>query len=255
MLRSLTKLALSSLLALSTIGATGCYVQDTGPGPQYAQSGGYVEGEVTVGTPTDYYPAQPAPEPIYEEAPPPPAYGYVWIDGYWNWGGGGWRWWRGHWEAPHEGYVYVQPYYGYEGGRYRYLPGHWNRPTALPRGVEVRDHRSDGRPPTAVWTTGNTYRVRETRVPSYSAPPPRGNTVVVPSQTNPPPPRGNTVVVPSQSYQPPPRGNTVVVPSQTNQPPPPRGNTVVVPAQRAAPPPPPPRANPPHPAPPPKKDK
>src|SRR5262245_31063188 len=101
----LVKTAVFSVLALSTIGATGCYVQDTGPPPAYAQQPepAYIEGSVTVGSPTNcYYPTYAEPEPIYEEVPAAPAYGYVWIDGYWNWGGNRWRWWRGHWEAPHE---------------------------------------------------------------------------------------------------------------------------------------------------------
>src|SRR5262249_28867825 len=143
MLRMLRVAAVASLLALP---AMGCYVQDTSPPPQYGQPapGAYVEGSVTVG-PTDYYyPTQPEPEPIYETPPPAPAYGYVWIDGYWNWGPAGWRWWRGHWETPREGFVYVQPYYGWQSGRRVYVPAHWDRPTALPRGVEVRDHRVDG---------------------------------------------------------------------------------------------------------------
>jgi hypothetical protein len=218
---------LSALAALAVIAAAGCYVEPSSPAPVYGGQPAYVEGSVSVGAPVYEYPTADPPEPIYETVPAAPAYGYVWIDGYWNWSGARWVWWRGHWEEPRAGYVYVQPYYSYQSGRRVYVPAHWNQPTALPQGVIVRDH-TDGRPPTAVWT-GNTYHYRTAPMPAYAprpttvvpAAPAQRPTTVVPAA--PAPQRPTTVVPPAA---PPPRPTTVVPPAE----PPPRPTTVVPPA-------------------------
>jgi hypothetical protein len=43
------------------------------------------------------YPTMPPPDPIPELRPPAPAWGYVWIDGYWDWTGLDWTWNGGYW--------------------------------------------------------------------------------------------------------------------------------------------------------------
>jgi hypothetical protein len=81
-----------------------------------------------------------APAPYYGDvvavAPPapqgeaygsPPAVGYVWIGGYWNWVGGRHAWVNGHWAAPRPGYRWA-PYRWEQVPRgWRMRPGHWER--------------------------------------------------------------------------------------------------------------------------------
>lgn len=81
------------LLLLASAALAGCAVVpgpvDYGPvyGPAY---------------PTTIYAAPPAPPaPRIEYPGLPPAVGYVWIDGYWNWGGSRYLWVPGRWSAPH----------------------------------------------------------------------------------------------------------------------------------------------------------
>ncbi len=40
------------------------------------------------------------PAPIVERRPPPPARGFVWIDGYQRWDGGRYVWVPGRWDRP-----------------------------------------------------------------------------------------------------------------------------------------------------------
>jgi hypothetical protein len=248
-------LALVALGVVSTAGLTGCYVGAT-RGAYYTppRSSVYVRGSVAVGNPGYYYPATAAPDPIYEDIPPAPSYGWVWIDGYWNWGGYEWQWIPGHWEAPRANYVYVQPWYHYTGAQYVYVPGYWETRDRLPSYVRVRDRR-DGRPVTGYYQSSPNYVVPSRPshqsgyqrpgysqpgrvvVPSQSSPsygaPGRGR-VVVPSQTSPSYGQPGRVVVPSQSSPSYGQPGRVVVPSQSNQgygPPPSAPGRVVVPSQ------------------------
>lgn len=69
--------------------------------------------------------------------PPPLAYGpvgvapgpgYMWTDGYYDWGGNNWVWRQGRWaRPPHPGYVWRKPYYEHRGHGYRVHQGHWQR--------------------------------------------------------------------------------------------------------------------------------
>lgn len=53
-----------------------------------------------------------APPPVAVAPPPPrvevigvaPAQGYVWMGGYWRWGGGGYYWVPGYWGPPRPAY-------------------------------------------------------------------------------------------------------------------------------------------------------
>jgi hypothetical protein len=258
MLRTAKSLFLSLSLGASALGAAGCYMQDPQPRyvaqpaytpapqtvaptyqqpayqqpgyqqPAYAQQSydqPYVDGQVTIGDPGYLYPTTPAPEPYYEEVPAAPSYGYVWIDGYWNWDGYRWGWWRGHWEAPRANYVYVQPYYNWNSGRYTYMPGHWQDRGRLPQGVIIRDHRDGGRPETGYWSSGNTYIVPQRpteRNPIYQ---PGGATTIVPS--NPGYGGGGTVIVPSNPGYQPRGGSTTIVPSNPGYQ---GGGTVITPS-------------------------
>ena len=60
-----------------------------------------------------------------EYRPPPPDYGYLWVDGYWDWTGYDWSWSNGYWSPSRPGYVFVGPRYIYEGGRPVYYRGYW----------------------------------------------------------------------------------------------------------------------------------
>jgi hypothetical protein len=141
-------IAALSLVTLSTLGFTGCVIRET-RGDGYYRGGVYASGSVRVGNPGYTYVNSYPPDALYEDIPTAPAYGWVWIDGYWNWNGYEWVWIPGHWEAPRAGYVYIQPYYDYDPHYHRhvYVGGYWERNDRVPRGVVVRDHR-DGRPPT-----------------------------------------------------------------------------------------------------------
>lgn len=93
--RALTTLTLA-LLVLGS-GLAGCVVAPyprhggggRGGGGGYEEDGGVVVVE---------------PPPVRMERPgPPPAVGYLWIDGFWNWSGGRHVWMPGHWEPRRSG--------------------------------------------------------------------------------------------------------------------------------------------------------
>jgi len=150
----LTGLAFGAL----AVGASACVIRESpgvnrGYGYGYAQAG--YQGDVMVGNPSPYYVSSMPPEALYETMTTSPGYGYVWIDGYWNWNGYEWVWVSGRWVTEQQGYVYVQPYYDWaDDGRYVYYPGHWSHQNDLDSRVRVVDHR-DGRPTTGYYPTGN----------------------------------------------------------------------------------------------------
>jgi hypothetical protein len=71
------------------------------------------------------YVAPPAPQVEYYGAPP--AVGYVWIGGYWNWVGNRHVWVAGHWDAGRPGYRWVPHRWEREGNGWRMHQGHWDR--------------------------------------------------------------------------------------------------------------------------------
>lgn len=92
---------------------TGCFYQQ----PQPVYDPGYVE-----------VPEAPPATVYVEPRPYPPGPGYIWVDGYWAWGGGRYFWERGHWAVPPRGYSgWVGPHYERYGHGYRYAPGHWSQ--------------------------------------------------------------------------------------------------------------------------------
>jgi len=93
-----------------------------------------LSGCVVAPSPAPYY------EPAYgsavsvQVAPPPPRYevvgvapapGYVWIAGYWNWGGVRYEWVPGRWSAPRPGYVWQPHRWEHEGDHWRQRGGRW----------------------------------------------------------------------------------------------------------------------------------
>lgn len=57
-----------------------------------------------------------------------PSPGWVWMDGYYTWGGNRWVWRPGRWvRPPHPGYVWRKPTYERYRNGYRMYPGHWVR--------------------------------------------------------------------------------------------------------------------------------
>ncbi len=136
----------------------------------------HTSGAVAVDSSTEFTVSNYPPEPLYEEVTVSPGYGYVWIDGYWNWNGNDWGWMGGRWVRERTGYIYVAPYYDYYSGRYVYRSGYWSRRDRLPRNVYVREYH-DGRPSVYVPQTRD-YRARRyhenyTRDRSYRRPPAR----------------------------------------------------------------------------------
>lgn len=70
---------------------------------------------------------QVAPPPArYEVVGVAPSPGYVWIAGYWNWGGARYEWVPGRWSAPRPGYVWVPHRWEHEGDHWRQRGGRWD---------------------------------------------------------------------------------------------------------------------------------
>ena len=70
--------------------------------------------------------AQSAPPVVLLEHPGrPPATGYLWIAGYWNWGGARYDWVPGRWVAPRPGHVWVSHAWLRDGEGWRQEGGRW----------------------------------------------------------------------------------------------------------------------------------
>lgn len=70
--------------------------------------------------------------PLY--APPAPRVervgvrpGYVWIPGYWRWGGARYVWVGGYWTYPRRGYRWIEPRWVGCGPHWCYHRGYWGR--------------------------------------------------------------------------------------------------------------------------------
>jgi hypothetical protein len=91
------------------------------------------------------YPTMPPPDPIPEVRPPAPAWGYVWIDGYWDWAGVDWTWNSGYWMPQRAGVVYFAPRFVFVDGRPVYYRSYW----AGPGGRREYGYGWRGAPPAA----------------------------------------------------------------------------------------------------------
>jgi hypothetical protein len=66
------------------------------------------------------------PAPIVERRPPPPARGFVWIDGYHRWDGAHYVWVGGRWDRPpHPGAHWVAHRWVHRHGGWVMIEGHW----------------------------------------------------------------------------------------------------------------------------------
>ncbi len=91
------------------------------------------------------YPTMPPPDPIPEIRPPAPAWGYVWIGGYWDWAGVDWTWNGGYWVPQRSGVLYVAPRFVFIDGRPVYYRSYW----AGPGGRREYGYGPRGAPPAA----------------------------------------------------------------------------------------------------------
>ena len=68
------------------------------------------------------------PPPVrYDERSVRPGPDYLWVSGYWDWGGGDWLWVPGTWtRSPHSHAHWVGPRYHQRHGHWYYTRGHWN---------------------------------------------------------------------------------------------------------------------------------
>jgi hypothetical protein len=96
-------------IALGSLALTGCVVAPLGP----------YYGEPVVGV------APPPPQAEYYGAPP--VVGYIWLGGYWRWGGNRHVWTPGRWEAPRPGYRWAPHRWEQVPGGWRQRPGRWER--------------------------------------------------------------------------------------------------------------------------------
>jgi len=79
--------------------------------------------------PPDYgptYPTVPPPAPIVEYQPPPPGYGYIWVEGYHRWDGRAYVWVPGRWDrGPQARAVWVPGRWVQDKHGWYYVQGHW----------------------------------------------------------------------------------------------------------------------------------
>lgn len=108
-------LSIPLALLLTTL-LSGCVVAPAGP--YYDSYGRSYDSEVIITAP---------PAPRLEYPGPPPTVGYLWMDGYWAWGGRRYDWRPGHWEAPRRGYTWVPRRWEHDGDRWHQYGGRWER--------------------------------------------------------------------------------------------------------------------------------
>lgn len=109
-------------------------------------------------TPDPYYGSvRVAPPPPRQEYPGYAPYAdYLWVSGYWGWGGARYEWIPGRWEAPRHGHIWVPHRWERDGDHWRQSGGRWeqdNRPRPAPR-IEVQPaprYERDNPPPRREW--------------------------------------------------------------------------------------------------------
>ena len=79
------------------------YGQPAAPPPAYGQPAYAEPAPAYVATPpvavdATVYTSEPPPPPVVEYRPPSPGYGYLWVDGFWDWNGYDWAWSNGYWQ-------------------------------------------------------------------------------------------------------------------------------------------------------------
>lgn len=91
------------------------------------------------------YPTAPPPDLIPEYPPPAPGYGYVWINGYWDWTGYEWTWNSGFWAPRQADATFYAPRFVFLNGEPVYYRGYW----ADPYGRREYGYGWRGAPPAA----------------------------------------------------------------------------------------------------------
>lgn len=72
------------------------------------------------------YVTVPPPPPRFEAFGAAPGPGYVWVNGYWNWGGSRYVWAPGYWaRPPRHNARWVSSQWVHRDRGYRFVPGHW----------------------------------------------------------------------------------------------------------------------------------
>ncbi len=153
----------------------------------------------------------PQPSYVYREPPPPrveyagypPITGYIWISGYWVWGGHGYEWLPGRWEAPRPGYRWVAPRWERSGDRWHQHEGRWDRDPAWhgPAAPQPAP-RYDREPPRAEPMPRRDYDADRGAVPRYEREAPRPQVTQPPPQRVEPPRRIERRDAPSQQPAP-----------------------------------------------------
>jgi len=119
----LLTLAAACLAAL----ATGCVERRVVYVPAYQPQTAGQTAPAQPGTPDNaVVVAQAPPPPQVEIVPVAPGPEYVWMPGYWSWGGGGWVWVGGHHvlrPRPHA--VWVRGRWARHGRGYVWIDGRW----------------------------------------------------------------------------------------------------------------------------------
>jgi len=105
-----------------------------------------------------------APPPLqYEYYGSPPVTGYVWITGYWNWGGVRYVWVPGRWEAPRPGYYWAPHRWERQGDHWRQQGGRWEHDSRMRQ--EPRPAPPAGRPPAQGYPQGQIIQRNEPPAP------------------------------------------------------------------------------------------
>ncbi|MDP1606020.1 MAG: hypothetical protein Q8L93_05180 [Rhodocyclaceae bacterium] len=117
------------------------------------------------------------PPPQYEYYGAPPVVGYVWITGYWNWGGVRHVWVPGRWEAPRHGYYWAPhhwerhgDHWRQQGGRWEQQGGRWEQDQRMRQ--EPRPAPPAVRPPAQGYPQGQIIQ-RNEPAPTFQPPPNR----------------------------------------------------------------------------------
>jgi len=126
----------SGLLLASALALVGCVVA-----PVHDHR--YESEEVVYGPTTSIYVRVAPPAPRIEYRGYPPAVGYIWIEGYWNWGGVNYLWVPGRWVAPRPGYAWIPHRWDRDGDRWRHDGGRWEPERRIPPPRQNWEHERE----------------------------------------------------------------------------------------------------------------
>lgn len=105
----------------------------------------YESEEIIYGPTSSTYVLIAPPAPRVEYRGYPPVVGYIWIDGYWSWGGVSYAWVPGRWAAPRPGYIWVPHRWQRDGDRWRQNGGRWEQSGRSGYSYRERERDDDDR--------------------------------------------------------------------------------------------------------------